>query len=68
MKKIVLDLDTLAVESFAPEAKKAEARGTVHGHATLRLCGNTFYCTAGHDTCQYESCVDTCAYGHPVSC
>ena len=31
MKKLTLDLETLAVDSFRPEAAPADARGTVRG-------------------------------------
>ena len=32
MKKLRLDLEKLAVESFATAAEDGDARGTVHGH------------------------------------
>ena len=69
MKKIVLNVDALAVESFAPDAEPKGLRGTVHGHITLR-CPNptSFYCTLGYDTCQQASCVDTCGYPYKPAC
>jgi hypothetical protein len=43
MRKFRLDLEKLTVESFAPVAKAAAARGTVRGHAeTDYYCGNAF--------------------------
>ncbi len=66
MKKIVLNVETLAVESFVAEAEPGDKHGTVHGHAT-RLCG-TNYCTLGYDTCQQASCLETCGYPYKPAC
>jgi hypothetical protein len=68
MKKISLNIDALQVTTFAPEPEPQAARGTVHGHITLRCPAQTFYCTAGHDTCQQASCVDTCGYPYKPAC
>jgi len=71
MKKLVLNVEMLQVESFAPQAELNGRRGTVRGHATVRctaLCNPTFYCTVGYDTCDMASCVDTCGYPHNPGC
>ena len=39
MKKIVLNVDALAVESFAPDAEPKGLRGTVHGHIAIHPIG-----------------------------
>jgi hypothetical protein len=59
MKKISLAIDMLEVTSFDTDATSPGARGTVHGHVTLRLCGTQ---TQGYDTCQQGSCaaIGTC--------
>src|SRR5688572_23193369 len=59
MKKIVLDVEALAVESFVAEAEPGGKRGTVHGHATFRCTAvcNTYYCSIGYNTCAQGSCV-----------
>lgn len=51
MRKLKLNLDKLAVESFAPAAVRQERTGTVHGH----------HHTNGHNTCQF-SCWVGCTY------
>ena len=66
MKKIVLNVEALAVESFVAEAEQGGKRGTVHGHATLRC--NTYYCSIGYNTCAQGSCVDTCGYPYAPMC
>jgi hypothetical protein len=68
MKKIVLNVDALQVTSFAPETEAQGTRGTVQGHATLRLCNTAYYCTLGYDTCAQASCVDTCGYPYKPAC
>ncbi|HEU0016157.1 MAG TPA: pinensin family lanthipeptide [Longimicrobium sp.] len=55
MRKLKLDLDALAVESFETAADGAPAAGTVHAH----------HHTRGHDTCQF-SCELGCT--NDVSC
>lgn len=47
MRKVKLQLEALAVESFET-AEQGEAKGTVRAHAT----GGDSY---------YEACIDTCA-------
>jgi hypothetical protein len=62
MRKMKLDMDGLAVESFEMTAGGADERGTVRGNAaTLRLCSVASSC-AGGDTCQL-SCTGSCATG-----
>jgi hypothetical protein len=45
MKKLNLDIDTLAVDSFAT-GNEAAMRGTMHGHAAQ----DTFTCLTGMET------------------
>jgi hypothetical protein len=66
MKKIVLNVEALEVESFAPETAAKGGRGTVQGHATLRC--DTYYCSIGYNTCAQASCVDTCGYPYKPMC
>jgi hypothetical protein len=69
MKKIVLNVEALAVESFVAEAEPGARRGTVQGHATLRCPNQTAYmCTLGYNTCDYASCIDTCGYPYKPAC
>jgi hypothetical protein len=71
MKKIVLDVEALAVESFVAEAEPGGRRGTVHGHASLRCTAvgcNTYYCSIGYNTCAQGSCADTCGYPYAPMC
>lgn len=62
MKKLKLNLDELAVETFTTEHGE-DGRGTVAGHATFaclsRKCGGTAVCTGGScdGTC-YATCGD----------
>ena len=67
MKKIVLDVEALEVETFAPEQAEAKVRGTVQGHATALRC-DTYYCSIGYNTCAQASCVDTCGYPYKPMC
>lgn len=64
MRKLKLDVDNLAVESFTPGAVRVEEHGTVHAHQNTRGNGNTcnnFSCAVG---CTYqESCYMLCATG-----
>lgn len=50
MKKIRLDLDAIAVESF-PTAKGPGEQGTVAGHAMRSEVGDTWCVTCWDDTC-----------------
>ena len=55
-KKLDLDLDTLAVESFATTADEAEGRGTVHAHEIEPTPPEYADCTCFH------SCLCRTAY------
>ncbi len=58
MRKVKLDVDALAVQSFRTTAGKDEVRGTVEGNAeTLRLCTNFVSCDG--NTCPF-SCFGSC--------
>ena len=57
MKKLKLQLDALAVESFSTDSFPADAAGTVRGNAGTR----------NQDTCQ-ESCFGTCDYTCRYTC
>lgn len=60
MRKMKLDLDQLAVESFAIRGADAEERGTVRGNmVTERFCSFQ----SGCNTCQL-SCNGSCATGY----
>lgn len=67
MKKLKLDADQVAVESFPTDAVPAEPRGTVHGAACTYhdscLCPSAYYyCGDGYQTiysCDYSR-VDPC--------
>lgn len=54
MRKLRLDPDALAVESFAPRAECAEARGTVQANENIATgvysCWKTCYCPSHHAT------------------
>jgi hypothetical protein len=48
MKKLKLDVEMLAVESFGTSHEESEARGTVQGQSVILLspwCGPSVYCT-----------------------
>lgn len=70
MKKIVLNVDALTVESFVADSKAVRVRGTVQGHATeLPRCLRTqINCTIGYDTCGEFSCLDTCLNPYKPLC
>lgn len=58
MRKLKLDLETLAVESFHTGSERNRA-GTVHGYVTLAAQGcNTDMSCQG--TCGGNTCWDTC--------
>lgn len=67
MKKIVLNVEALEVESFAPETASKDTRGTVQGYATVLRC-DTYYCSIGYNTCAQASCADTCGYPYKPMC
>jgi hypothetical protein len=47
MRKLVLDADQLAVETFRPAPRAAEVRGTVLGRESEIPCTNSYTCWAG---------------------
>ena len=48
MKKLRLEIETLAVESFATAPKDGAARGTVHGRGTdASTCDPRYACGCG---------------------
>ena len=60
MKKLRLDIESIAVESFATDERTGERRGTVHGHVSFR-------CSVDPDnTCAAETCDN--AYTCALSC
>jgi hypothetical protein len=56
MRKVRLDLDALAVESFETDGGTTKRKGTVHGHAPTLDLGET--CNGGN-TC-WDSCDGVC--------
>jgi hypothetical protein len=61
MRKLKLQVEALAVESFTSQAERPAAPGTVHAHNHTR---------GGHNTCQFscqvgctadQSCYEVCA-------
>jgi hypothetical protein len=52
MRKLRLDLDVLAVESFAPQTEREPAGGTVQANAVTGVysCWNTCRCPSHHAT------------------
>ena len=70
MRKMRLELDALAVESFAA-AEAGAPRGTVRGHVSLYYedCSPSETCDGGNTcagTCQ--SCNGTCVYSCHATC
>lgn len=71
MKKMRLDVDTLAIESFDTSGDPTDPRGTVHGHAPPHTegpeCDSIDICS-GYDcsdvtecgTCGVTACNGTC--------
>lgn len=70
MKKLKLDLEQLAVDTFGISAGEAE-RGTAHAHAfdpfapAIEGTGGGW---TGMDTCYGESCLETCTFNTCMSC
>jgi hypothetical protein len=63
MRKLRLDLEELAVESFMPESMRGECSGTVHAHDAIMgpRTRDNFSCQVG---CTLQmSCNDPCATG-----
>lgn len=54
MRKLRLNLDAHTVESFAPQAERAAARGTVRANENVATrtysCWNTCRCPSHHNT------------------
>lgn len=78
MKKLMLALDELRVESFATEKGRPAGRGTVRGHSTLVLedsegCVHTDACpSTEYLDCTLSGCPDTgwqeCGYSYGGTC
>jgi hypothetical protein len=66
MKKLRLELDELAVESFATGEDEMATRGTVAGHISTRCTGGAMTCDDGNtcvpagDTCANDTCYISC--------
>jgi hypothetical protein len=63
MRKMKLDVDQLAVESFSIKNGDTDGRGTVHGNQGTRLC--SAFATCAGDTCTL-SCYGSCVNGQQV--
>jgi len=59
MKKIRLDMEALAVESFAVVNERKQPRGTVRAFTGDLLC--TTLCPTVEQTCTVETAAATCA-------
>ena len=75
MKKMTLDLDSLAVESFDTTSGALSARGTVRGHDTIgepvQTDGKTCLCPATSVcilTVDYPTCVVTACNNATCTC
>lgn len=73
MRKLKLDLDNLAVESFQTADGDAAARGTVHGEANGQTafggpCPVWTAKVSCEIACTYDSCAGTCANSCPETC
>jgi hypothetical protein len=64
MRKIRLDIDELAVESFNTAEEQADA-GTVNGHAATETCQT--YLFEGCGKTQFQTCAAT-RLGSPCFC
>jgi hypothetical protein len=62
MRKISLNIDDLAVESFSTDKGKGAAAGTVHGHATMVADGCPNF---SRGTC-FQSCGMTNGYQYCI--
>jgi len=56
MKKLKLDLEALAVDTFEPAAREDDSRGTVRAHAADTRLGE--YTCRGFGSCYYK-CLGT---------
>ena len=64
MKKLKLDLDALAVESFEADAREGQS-GTVAAHVFTAQCGGTNVCTV---SCHADTCYASCNGNSCISC
>jgi hypothetical protein len=55
-KKLSLDVDALAVESFDAQTESGAARGTVQGNAFTALCTQYDRTCHGYGTCNIYPC------------
>ena len=61
MRKIQLDPETLRVVSFEASSALADARGTVHGHYSVRgTCDGRVATCQVHGTCAYTCVITAC--------
>jgi hypothetical protein len=65
MRKMKLDIDQLAVESFSIKNGDTDGRGTVHGNAVTRFCSAFNSCDPALNTCAF-SCDGSCVNGQQV--
>ncbi|HST57585.1 MAG TPA: hypothetical protein VLK84_02785 [Longimicrobium sp.] len=63
MRKMKLDIDQLAVDSFSIKDGDTDGRGTVHGNQITRFCSAINSCLP--DTCSF-SCDGSCVNGQQV--
>jgi len=61
MKKLKLDLEAVAVESFDVTAGEREEKGTVHGHITIAASCEETACCSPNATCEYTNTYCECA-------
>jgi hypothetical protein len=67
MKKLMLELDELRVESFETSFEQPDRRGTVHGHYSQNgTC--PYSCGGSCDATCPDSCAFTCQGSCPISC
>lgn len=57
MKKVRLDLEALAVDTFEPAAREDDGRGTVRAHSDTDTAWGEYTC-AGFGSCYYK-CIGT---------
>lgn len=63
MRKMKLDVERLAVESFALETGGDDGRGTIHGNAVSQIVAACSFRNSCIDSCQL-SCTGSCATGY----
>jgi hypothetical protein len=84
MKKLTLNIDALAVESFETAEPAPQFRGTVKGRQKSTIyctvegwwcaesgqntCATCDPCACGQNTCDQNTCAETCEATCPVSC